>query len=328
MTDGSHNADMAWFQGRSARRATAPLTRAEFDALPARDRAELHNSAADSRRQLVTTLVQIATTVAVLISLIFTAQGLTQTAQSLDAAREEQRIAREGLSVARKGQIADRFSRAVEQLASKSTDVRIGGIYALEGVAKEDVSYRDTTIDLLATYVVGHGLKGADLQPRDIQGALTVLGRARPVNPEAGWLQLGRARIPGARLRGLHLARSNLMQADLSEALVDDTDLSEADLRATDLSGAYLIKASLVNANLNLADLTGARLLSTDLSHANLYAADLTNADFTNVKLTGTQLGHAKLAGATGLPSVDQLKKIVEWDGDTVWPRPHATSGG
>ncbi|WP_371780822.1 pentapeptide repeat-containing protein [Streptosporangium subroseum] len=311
---------MTWFQGKSARRATAPLTQAEFDALPARDRAELHNSATDSRRQLITTLAQIATTIAVLISLIFTAQGLAQTAQSIDAAREEQRIAREGLAVARKGQIADRFSKAVEQLASKSTDVRIGGIYALEGIPEEDASYRDTAIDLLATYVVGHGLKGADLQPRDTQAALTVLGRVRPVNPEVGWLQLWRARIPGARLRGLYLARSNFMQADLSKALINGTNLSEADLRATDLSGVYLIDASLANANLNLADLTDAQLLSTDFSHANLYAANMTNASFTDVKLTGAQFGRAKLTGATGLPPIDQLKKIVKWDRHTVWP--------
>ncbi|MFC4113356.1 pentapeptide repeat-containing protein [Nonomuraea zeae] len=310
---------MMWRRS-STGQPTAPLTRAEFDALPAKDRAELHNSATESRRQLITTLVQIATTLGVLISLLLTAQGLAQTAQSIDAAREEQRVAREGLAVTRKGQISDRFGRAVEQLASKSLDVRVAGMFALEGVAREETSYREATTDLLATYVVGNGRKGASLQPRDIQGALAVLGRTRPADPKTGWLQLARAQIPGARLRGLYLARSNLMQADLSRALIHESDLSGADLRAAGLKDAFLIGSSFADANFNLADLSKATLTSADLSRANLYAADLTGASFYDVQLAGAELGYAKLSGATGLPPVAKLKKIVKWNSHTVWP--------
>src|SRR4051812_17222329 len=36
----------------------------------------------------------------------------------------------------RSGQITDRFTRAVDQLGNKETDVKIGGIYALERIAR------------------------------------------------------------------------------------------------------------------------------------------------------------------------------------------------
>ncbi|HUR08307.1 MAG TPA: hypothetical protein VM347_37615 [Nonomuraea sp.] len=135
---------MTWFRWS---RATAPLSRAEFDALTPKERAELYGAARDSRRQLIATLLQIPTTFGVLGGLLLTAQGLAQTAKSVDASREELLIARKGLDVAQKGQVTDRFSKAVEQLGSQSLDVRIGGIYALDSVGRDVRDYRQTTID-------------------------------------------------------------------------------------------------------------------------------------------------------------------------------------
>ncbi|MGI5290129.1 hypothetical protein ACQEVF_43255 [Nonomuraea polychroma] len=104
---------------RGPRRSTTwGLTPGEFAALPAEQRAELHNATRAQRHQAVLTTLQIITSLGVVVGLIFTGLGLTQTAKSLDAAREEQRIAREGLDLARKGQAHDRFTKAIEQLAN------------------------------------------------------------------------------------------------------------------------------------------------------------------------------------------------------------------
>ena len=40
-------------------------------------------------------------------------------------------------SLARQGQVADRYTKAIEQLGSDKLDVRIGGIYALERIADD-----------------------------------------------------------------------------------------------------------------------------------------------------------------------------------------------
>src|SRR5262252_9376366 len=44
---------------------------------------------------------------------------------------------RRTLDATRDGQIADLYSRAIEQIGSEKLDVRIGGIYALERVARD-----------------------------------------------------------------------------------------------------------------------------------------------------------------------------------------------
>jgi hypothetical protein len=98
---------MTWFRWRHEERATAPLSRAEFDTLLSKERAEPHSAARDSRRQFVATLLQVDTTVGVLGGLLLTAQGLAQTAKSIDASREELLIARKGLEVSQKGQVTD-----------------------------------------------------------------------------------------------------------------------------------------------------------------------------------------------------------------------------
>ncbi|WP_243878742.1 hypothetical protein [Streptomyces sp. KS 21] len=51
------------------------------------------------------------------------------------------RVNQEGLNATRERHITDRFSRAVDQLGSEKTDVRIGGLYALWRIA--DHSARD-----------------------------------------------------------------------------------------------------------------------------------------------------------------------------------------
>ena len=39
--------------------------------------------------------------------------------------------------ISREGQITERFTRAVDQLGNQNVDVRVGGIYALERIAKD-----------------------------------------------------------------------------------------------------------------------------------------------------------------------------------------------
>jgi len=40
-------------------------------------------------------------------------------------------------ALSREGQVADRYTKAIEQLGSDKLDVRIGGIYALERIARD-----------------------------------------------------------------------------------------------------------------------------------------------------------------------------------------------
>ncbi|MEV1242354.1 pentapeptide repeat-containing protein [Nonomuraea sp. NPDC050022] len=314
---------MTWFRWRPEERATAPLSRAEFATLQPVERAALHRAAQDSRRQFVTTLLQIPATIAVLGGLLLTAQGLAQTAKSVEASREELLIARKGLEVAQKGQVTDRFTKAVEQLGSASMEVRIGAAYALENIGRDVPDYRQTTVDVLASYVVGNGRTSTKKnygQARDVRAMLTVLGRVRPANPKQYWIDLSHARLGDADLSDAYLRRAKMYGVFLAGAALFRADLSDSDMPFADLSAAWLTNSNLSRANFNLADLTKASLERANLTDTVFLTADLRGANLTDATLTGADFDNADLTGAIGLPPTAQLKKIVQWNPQTKWP--------
>src|SRR3954454_8432510 len=57
----------------------------------------------------------------------------------------------------RQGQITERFTRAVDQLGNReSRDVRLGGIYALERLARESRDDHGPIVEILTAYVREH----------------------------------------------------------------------------------------------------------------------------------------------------------------------------
>ena len=56
----------------------------------------------------------------------------------------------------RRGQLAERFTRAVDQVGSSHLDVRLGGIYALEGIARDAPEYHGPVVEVLTAYVREH----------------------------------------------------------------------------------------------------------------------------------------------------------------------------
>jgi hypothetical protein len=62
-------------------------------------------------------------------------------------------VSRRTYELTERGQVTDRYARAVEQLASKSIEIRLGGIYALERIARDSPSDQQTIVDVLCAYV-------------------------------------------------------------------------------------------------------------------------------------------------------------------------------
>ena len=127
-----------------------------------------------------------------------------------------------------------------EHLASDKIVMRLGGIYALEGVMNTSEQYHRPVLEALCAFVrestIGKTVP-KDKPTTDVQAALTVIGR-RIKGP--GAVDLANVSIPGANLDS-------------------HADLSGANLGNADLFGARLIKANLGN-----ADLTGARLIKAN----------------------------------------------------------------
>ena len=76
--------------------------------------------------------------------------------------------------------ISNQVSKGFEQLASDKIEMRLGGIYALEGVMNTSEQYHGPVLEALCAFVREHtiGKTVSEKQPAtDIQAALTVIGR-------------------------------------------------------------------------------------------------------------------------------------------------------
>ena len=99
---------------------------------------------------------------------------------------------------------------------------------------------------------------------------------------------------PGADLRFENLNEADLSLANLSGALLRDSDLFKANLNGANLTGADLRGVNFREANLSEADLSAA-----NLEDAGLFRANLTEANLTGANLSGADIDEANLADVT-----------------------------
>jgi hypothetical protein len=205
--------------------------------------------------------------------------------------------------------ISNQVSKGFEQLGSDKPAIRLGGIYALEGVMNTSREYHKPVLEALSAFVRdGTRTETGDGPPAtDIQAALTVIGRRAAIGTATP--NLAKAHIPKADLSGAELSRTNPsaaipVGANLSRAELSLADLSGALLAGTNLTGAYLVNANLFGAILFGANLSRALLIGTNLSRANLDLANLSGAILVTANLSGAKLNGANLTGAK-LPGAD-----------------------
>ena len=227
-------------------------------------------------------------------------------------------LSRRTFELTEQGQVTDRFTKAIEQLGSDKLDVRIGGIYALERIARDSAKDHPTVIEVLTAFIrehsreqwphTGQPVQGGSTRP-DVQAAATVVGRRdaerdiRRIGIDLHGVDLTRADLIGAHLTGAvlvtaHLEGANLEGAHLEGANLTGAVLTDAVLTRADLTYAYLGDADLTRADLNAADLSHAHLASAVLNGAHLASAVLTGADLTVADLTDAVLPHAVLLAA------------------------------
>jgi hypothetical protein len=273
-------------------------------------------------------------TLAQIIGGVFVLAGLYSSLQTFS-------LQQHTFELQRAGQITDRFTKAIDQLGAVETgpdgkpkinlEVRLGGIYALERIARDSPTDHWTIIEVLSTYARenspatnyagkragGHPSLRTTTPPAeaveqhlraDIQAILTVIGRRdRTHDPPDGKVNLSHADLSGAdltnaHLEGAYLDMADLSGADLTSAHLEGADLEGANLKAH-LKGAYLDEAYLDEVDLRAADLYEAHLNGADLTNAHLEAAHLEGA-----YLVGADLSGADLSGAYGV-SQSQLDK-------------------
>jgi Pentapeptide repeats (8 copies) len=210
------------------------------------------------------------------------------------------------LNAAREGQLTDRYTKAVEHLGSDNLDVRIGGIYALQHIARDSPDiYHPMVIEVLATFVREHSHEQWPLPENetdsaplrttrpDVQAAANIVCYQDHITYlfDLTRVELPGAKLPSAKLRGVNfeggaiLDRANFINADLREARLSSASLHSTLLEYADLSGASLIGADLSYTTLKNVNLRGASLALAHFDHADFTAMDLTGVDLREADL-------------------------------------------
>jgi hypothetical protein len=114
----------------------------------------------------------VLTSVAAVAALFFTRQSIQATDSQL--------------RISEQGQITDRYNAAIANLGSRSIDIRLGGIYALQRLMQDSARDQPAIVAVLCAFVrdqAGSLTRPLTLrrtlthgQPTDIQAALTVVG--------------------------------------------------------------------------------------------------------------------------------------------------------
>jgi len=222
------------------------------------------------------------------------------------------------LEVSKEGQITERFTRAIEQLGNDKLQIRLGGIYALERIAKE--SKRDTwpIMEILTAYIrdqapwreedkkedhIVHELPWNLMlkkipkknPPIDIQAILHVIGGQKRTYEENRRFLLTKIDLRGANLGKANLKYADFSFAHLEKAILALTNLEGASLNHAHLEGAVLDGAQLMRAMMKEAHLEGVSLTLANLEEAVLEGAHLEGASGLLVNLRRAQLDNAQL---------------------------------
>jgi uncharacterized protein YjbI with pentapeptide repeats len=271
------------------------VSRPDIRTASAADQLKAEN---DLRTTLVTTLAGVAVAAGTIVAAL-------NFGNSRAALAETQRQNRESSDLQRRGQVTERFSKAIDQLGERGheeaekVDVRLGGIYLLEQIARDSPELHWPIVEILTAFIREHTKPDTGATPSsnkvpssrtvaaDVQAALTVLGRRNSERDR------GRLYLHGTNLQGAELSEANLQEAELSEA-----NLHGAILGGTNLQGATLVKANLQEAMFGAANLQNAMFAEANLQSAELSGADLQDAILAGANLQKAHLYSAKLRGA------------------------------
>jgi hypothetical protein len=167
------------------------LPKRQVEGIPEdKDHLPVESGFRQSLIQIVQTFVQIVGGAALLGGLYFTTQTLRTSQETL-------RVNQKTLETTQQGQITERFTKAIEQLGDKDRlMIRLGGIYALERIARDSESDHWAVMEVLTAFVreqapattkppdntsrkgkTKESLDEQELPAADIQAILTVIGQ-------------------------------------------------------------------------------------------------------------------------------------------------------
>lgn len=166
------------------------------------------------------------------------------------------------LELTRRGQVNERFAKAIEHLAEeRNLDIRLGGIYALEQVARDAPELHAPIVEILCAFLRAHA-----------HGPSDAYGPSRATSTPADWQAavsvLGHREVPNDRrhldLKGVYLPGCNFSRTNFTSSIFDQSKLLAATFEQAQLAGAQFREADLHLVNFRNADLTGANFSDSE----------------------------------------------------------------
>ena len=172
-------------------------------------------------------------------------------------------------ATAQQGLLNERFQKGVDMLGSDLLLVRLGGIYALQGLIEEfPEQYYVQTMRLLCAFVRNPTNDDDEETNSDV------------------YYQYG-GRIPKLR-EDVQAIMDVIGKRDEALVALEVKEVFLFDLRRANLKRAALEGSNLSNVNLNWANLSDAKLAGANLSGAWLFGATLSGTKFCNVGVDGS----------------------------------------
>jgi hypothetical protein len=208
------------------------------------------------------------TKVASMVTAVGTLFALWFSGQSLRATHDQY-----GLSA--QAQVADRFTKSIEQLGSDKPEIILGGIYSLERLARDSSVDRPVVVEVLGAYLRSHapftsddcdlvwvdGYRAATgALPIDIQAALTVLARREVTDEATEEIDLSGTCLPNAELFGANFVNGYFFHIDWPIAHLESADLTDALFDDSKLEGLLADGADLIGARMNGVEMDYAHL--------------------------------------------------------------------
>ena len=237
------------------------------------------------------------------------------------------KVARADAATAKQGLTVERLTRAIDQLASENSPVRLGGILGLEQIARIHKEERKKIARILASFIRKQAAKNSkraedDLrksgfskledeeefsayraQRIDIEVATNTLAsiiseleNIRQIQEKYDGTKHQLCDLQNTDLQGLQFGKINFCNFNLTR-----TDFSGAYLMGANFSNAHLPYANFTEANISLpSDLTTEPVITVEKEHmAKFVKANLFGANFSNTTLLHTDFRDSNLENAT-----------------------------
>ena len=188
------------------------------------------------------------------------------------------KVAERQAATAQLGLLNERYQKGAEMLGSKELSVRLGGIYALDRLAREHPGdYHAQIMNLLCAFVRNHRLVETQevetyykYRREDVQAAVAAVGSRNAAQIEIEKKQYCLVDFSGADLRRVNFLDAGFYHWDPRSGKFATANMENAHLADANLSSASMTAANFKGAYLHGANFKGAILVHTVLSGANL----------------------------------------------------------